>query len=709
MPDWSFSLRRSDSKDKLLPPGTRIKPARAMTAPQDVLRRQGSTTTLDKSRNNTTRPFTPSTMPTSQLRKRLSTRTASPQSSLMNVGRTASPSSSIDDLTFGSSPLPNGHRDQRRNSSMSGVLVSKDDYGLEKGSGDGREVVAASQATADIQTTFTASGDEPSNSTSDDALSLTTKPIPSATDPLTTGPTLDDDTAANLILPREPPVSEVNGAVSEELSSELGNVPSTVVLVPTSDDPPRSAGQTGLLPMAEVALDPELPITPEQLIDPSSSSQGSIITAPAPTNLTEDSPTNPPAIVRNVIDKEVLPVNTDSRQSLRGPSNSTRAEIKETPVGEIPNMDDPPPLISESRGSELTLVVNLSPIVEEIPDTTSGSTLSIRVPLNSTRAEITETSVGGITPDPNTDDPPLSISESRGSELAMVVALSPIVEETPDTSSETSIGTGDDAPTIKPIHHDSQKPNILFFGETGAGKSSVINMLMNSDDAGTSNAADGKTSSFESFITSVDGQCMRLWDTAGLNEAVRGTVPAKVAMQNLQGLVGALREGIALLVYCFRATRFRPSLKDNYDLVHGTICQGKVPIFIVITGLENELPMDAWWAENEADFSQSGMSFDGHACVTSTRGKRKEGGGHMYDTEFQESQRVLRKLIKDYFATPRPSWTIKDNKTWVLETSSKIDNHYDGKNQRVENSVGSSDGLPAPPTQSWWEYVRSFV
>ena len=53
----------------------------------------------------------------------------------------------------------------------------------------------------------------------------------------------------------------------------------------------------------------------------------------------------------------------------------------------------------------------------------------------------------------------------------------------------------------------------------------------------------------------------------------------------------------------------------------------------------------------------------------------------MYD--MKESQIVLRKLIKDYFATLRHSSTIGDNKTWVLETSLKINNYYGGKGRWV--------------------------
>ena len=639
MPDWSFpNMRRNDSKDERLPPETKTKPARATMWLQDV---QGSTTTLEKSRDNTTRSFTSSTMPKNwafRLAKQIFTLPPS-QPSLMNVGRTAFPSSPIDDVTLGSSAPPNGLGDQRRPSSTSRVLVSKDVIS-EKWLGDGREVAATSQTTTNIQPTFTESGDQLNTATSHEAPSLTTKANPSTTGALTTELTVDSGTAANIIPSRETPTSDDNEKVLEEHSAEFGHVPLSAALVTNSDDP-----QTDL-PSMEVAIGPELLINPEWLNGLSSSSPGSSIKAPMPTEstaLTTELLTNPPTIVWDIT-SDALDFNEES--------------VSVFDRGFLLEPDSTPSLDASSR---------------------------------SARVEITETPVADPTPDPYATSDPYAHDPPAAwvSQCLMIVAPSPFAEETRRSRTLMITGTNDDAPRIKPMHDDVQIPNILFFGETGVGKSSVIDMLMGRDAGVTS-----KTSNFALFFTSIDERPVRLWDTAGLNDVEEGTVPAKVAMQNLRHLVGALREGIALLVYCIRATRFRPNLKENYDLVHGTICQGKVPVFIVITGLENEVPMNAWWAQNEAEFSRKGMSFDGHACVTSTRGKRKESSGrHMYDQEFQESQRVLRKLIKDYFATPRLSWAVEDYTAWELETSSKIDNYYDGKNQGVETNV-EGEGEP---------------
>lgn len=159
--------------------------------------------------------------------------------------------------------------------------------------------------------------------------------------------------------------------------------------------------------------------------------------------------------------------------------------------------------------------------------------------------------------------------------------------------------------------------NIVIFGETGTGKSSIINMLADGDVASTSNHPEGCTFESKAYPITIDGVSYTIWDTAGLNEAEAGTVPAGVALHHLQDLVGNLSAGgLSLLVYCIRGSRYRDILKVNYDLFWGIICRGEVPIVLVVTGLENEVPMDGWWDENEKQFTRRDMKFSGHASLS---------------------------------------------------------------------------------------------
>lgn len=145
----------------------------------------------------------------------------------------------------------------------------------------------------------------------------------------------------------------------------------------------------------------------------------------------------------------------------------------------------------------------------------------------------------------------------------------------------------------------------------------------------------------------ISGQTFVLFDTAGLDEATTGTVPAVRAEDNLKNLLRDLMstsDGIGLLVYCVRSTRVRRALTRNYNIFYSGICRKKVPIVIVVTGLENQVPtMESWWESNWKELRNHGMHFEDHACVTTLR--KDADIPDVFIQRITESSEILRNLI----------------------------------------------------------------
>ncbi|KAF8553104.1 hypothetical protein OG21DRAFT_1497956 [Imleria badia] len=197
---------------------------------------------------------------------------------------------------------------------------------------------------------------------------------------------------------------------------------------------------------------------------------------------------------------------------------------------------------------------------------------------------------------------------------------------------------------------DGYIPNVIVFGETGVGKSSIINLIAGQKLAHTSNDALGCTFRHERHRIMLDKMPCALWDTTGLDEGTEGTVPARQAENNLRDLMQGLQcsGGIHLVIYCIRGFRLTKSLKRNYDLFYVTVCRKKVPVALVVTGLEYEQgDMETWWTRNEAELRQNGMRFDAHACVTTV-----DLNDHLMQQRRSDSRTLLRELVIKYIRLP---------------------------------------------------------
>ena len=202
-----------------------------------------------------------------------------------------------------------------------------------------------------------------------------------------------------------------------------------------------------------------------------------------------------------------------------------------------------------------------------------------------------------------------------------------------------------------------QTLNVILFGETGVGKSSVINLIAGRTVAETSTEVDGCTMNSKDYGFDIGSRRINIWDTVGLNEPQMGVNGYYDAIVKAYALVRKLNEagGVDLLLFCMRGNRITATTQSNYRLFYEVLCNKKVPIALVITHLERERRMEDWWERNEASIVRYGIQSVGHACVT--------GVGDNVQ-KYKESKAAMSHLLSQHdnrgrFSMPPEPWFIR--------------------------------------------------
>ncbi|KAG1729729.1 hypothetical protein EDB19DRAFT_1913290 [Suillus lakei] len=183
-------------------------------------------------------------------------------------------------------------------------------------------------------------------------------------------------------------------------------------------------------------------------------------------------------------------------------------------------------------------------------------------------------------------------------------------------------------PNASPSNHTRPRErNIVIFGETGSGKSSVFNAIAQRQLAKISNNAFGCTDVYQRHEVEISDQKFVLFDTVGLDEGTAGTIPAAEAEENLKRLTGWAHE---------------PWIGWHQPFGIATSCGKNIPIVVVVTGLEKESVMKSWWDTHMMEFTSHGMRFDDHACVTTLP---EDPDDPVFTHHIMESRKILRKLI----------------------------------------------------------------
>ena len=193
------------------------------------------------------------------------------------------------------------------------------------------------------------------------------------------------------------------------------------------------------------------------------------------------------------------------------------------------------------------------------------------------------------------------------------------------------------------IRAQSPTINVVLFGETGVGKSSVINLIARKDVAKVSSDANGCTMQTTRYNIPFDGVNFAIFDTIGLEEPQMGVNVYLKAMEKAYELIGELGAagGIHLLLFCMRGGRISATTQSNYRMFCECLYNKKVPIALVFTGLEREVDMEDWWKRKETHILQYGIKSNGHACITAVQ---DDTSGE--DLKYKESEKKIRELLK---------------------------------------------------------------
>ncbi|KAF9219584.1 hypothetical protein BS17DRAFT_669362, partial [Gyrodon lividus] len=195
--------------------------------------------------------------------------------------------------------------------------------------------------------------------------------------------------------------------------------------------------------------------------------------------------------------------------------------------------------------------------------------------------------------------------------------------------------------------------HIMLFGETGVGKSSLINLLAGWQIAEVSPDTAGCTLASKEYQFQLRSTTIRLWDTVGLEEPDKGPNGYVGAIEKAIQLIQRLNAtgGISLFLFCIRGNRITATTQNNYRLFYEVLGRKEVPIALAVTHLERESTMEHWWYRNVKTLEKNGIVAAGHACITTLDNHHK----------YNESREVILDLLSQYddqgkFTMPSEAW-----------------------------------------------------
>jgi GTP-binding protein EngB required for normal cell division len=161
--------------------------------------------------------------------------------------------------------------------------------------------------------------------------------------------------------------------------------------------------------------------------------------------------------------------------------------------------------------------------------------------------------------------------------------------------------------------------NVVIIGHSGAGKSSLINILCPDANARVGNETFACTIEEQIYTCRLgSGQQYKVHDTIDLEEPTFALFPAPKAIKRLKNYLKPylMRGELHLLVYCMSGERAHMKRLQQKNYRDFKRMVGRVPvILVVVTKLDSSL--EGWCAKNRYILQKLGMESEEYVCVPS--------------------------------------------------------------------------------------------
>ena len=202
---------------------------------------------------------------------------------------------------------------------------------------------------------------------------------------------------------------------------------------------------------------------------------------------------------------------------------------------------------------------------------------------------------------------------------------------------------------------------VLIFGQSGVGKSSMINALANSKLQVLDGAVGTTFESEEVSFKDSSNQEILLIDTVGLSESATGTSSSIDSFIKLKNLLKKSTCGFNLMIFVTTKDRITGNDKANIELFKTILGDDKVPVIMVVNKSENledcknmvlDLESNHWVTKNLLYIEQV-YGKDCFACIKSTSFPCTKGDDLTFSEEEKKlvseaSRRIVLAMINKY-------------------------------------------------------------